>query len=200
MELTDSARLLLQELGDAASGQDGIDISYLMAVADSHQVSHTDAVALWERGGTWASRYVAALAADPGRMTRMQLSAWVMDIRDGELCDRACQLFSQTRHAYALAPQWCMAPRPFVRRAGYTIIALLARRDIEACDCTFVAYVEMIRSLASDLAPGDAPAAAQALVSIASRSNGLRARVVRLMGDLGGDSVLAQELSSALTG
>ncbi len=188
----------MRELGDSAQGEQGVDTSSLSALADSYPLCHADAVALWERGGTWASRYVATLAADPLRMTRMQLSAWVRDIDDVVLCDHVSLLFSQTRYAYALAPQWCMGPRLFVRRAGYTIISLLARRDIDACDCTFVSYVEMVRSLATDLAPEDAPAAAQALASIASRSQGLRARVMRLIGELDGASVLARELSTLI--
>jgi hypothetical protein len=170
----------------------------IAAAVEHHDICHADAVALWEQLGTRSSRYVAALTADPERLTRMQVSAWVKDIDDVALCDVACDMFSKTRHAYALAPQWCMGSKPMVQRAGYTVISILAHTDTDACDCTFVAYVEMVRSLARDITPGVAPYAASALASIAARSSGLRERVRRLLDDLDNDAALRHELAYAL--
>jgi hypothetical protein len=78
------------------------------------------------------------------------------------------------------------------------VISILAHTDTDACDCTFVAYVEMVRSLARDITPGVAPYAASALASIAARSSGLRERVRRLLDDLDNDAALRHELAYAL--
>lgn len=197
--LSGPAQALLDELGAGGSGPECIDLSGIADAVARHGLCHNDAVALWEEGGTWASKYAASLSADPSLLTRMQVSSWVRDISDHTLCDCASVMFSRSRHAYALAPQWCMGRNPFTQRSGYAVIALLAREDLQACDCTFVAYVEMVRSLAPDISTDALAAAARALIAIASRSPSLCERVRRLAEDLGRKEQLADLVLPALS-
>jgi 3-methyladenine DNA glycosylase AlkD len=55
--------------------------------------------ALWQTG-VHEARILAAMVADPARMTRTQLNTWVKDLNSWDICDACCTyLFSKVKKA-----------------------------------------------------------------------------------------------------
>jgi 3-methyladenine DNA glycosylase AlkD len=81
----------------------------------------------------WASRHaegrlLATMVADPARMTPARLRAWARDLDWHVLADLFVRhLVVRTPHARALAETWTAARDEWVARAGWMLLALLAR-------------------------------------------------------------------------
>ncbi|MEK6796967.1 MAG: DNA alkylation repair protein [Spirochaetota bacterium] len=103
----------------------GISLYDIRDLARSIKPDHALAARLW------ASRYneariLAGMIDEKDKVTDAQLESWVHDFDSWEICDQTCDnLISDSRFAYKKAVAWAARKEEFVRRAGFTLMAMI---------------------------------------------------------------------------
>jgi 3-methyladenine DNA glycosylase AlkD len=166
--------------GMARSGIDiehacGVSVADLRALAKGLGKDHALAQALWATGYHEA-RLLACFIDDPRAVTAAQAQAWIEGVQSWDLCDQAStSLFIRTPLAWPLAVQWAQREEPWVRRAGFAMMAGLAVHDKAASDDAFTDLFPLIENAAGDQRPYVRKAVGWALRSICKRNDALKA-------------------------
>jgi len=128
----------------------GLSMPFLRLTAKTVGVDHALAGRLWQ-SGIHEARILAALVDDPARVTASQMDRWIKDFDSWDVCDQVCgNLFDRTRPARRKAAAWARRRPEFERRAGFSLMAALARHDWTADDGLFLGYLRLIERYASD--------------------------------------------------
>ncbi len=141
--------------GQARFGITGV-LSYGMtkpqmkALARQIGKNHGLALALWKTR-IHEARHIAALIAEPVRVTEALMERWVRDFNAWDIVDDCCSsLFCRTPFAYRKALTWSRRKREFEKRAGFALMAFLAVHDKTAPDTRFVPFLARIEQASSD--------------------------------------------------
>jgi 3-methyladenine DNA glycosylase AlkD len=87
----------------------------------------------------------------PELVTTKQMDAWITDFNSWDLCDQTCMnLFWKHPAAYKKASEWTSLEPEFERRAGFSLMAVLAWHDKSACDCKFEEFFPYIKKHSID--------------------------------------------------
>ncbi len=128
----------------------GVKIPVLRALARRLGRDHELAHKLWATG-IHEGYLLASMIAEPAKLTRDEMDRWVADFDSWDVCDQCCtNLFRRSPLAHEAARAWAGDAREFVKRAGYSLIAVLAVHDKEAPDARFLAYLALIENGAED--------------------------------------------------
>jgi 3-methyladenine DNA glycosylase AlkD len=112
--------------------------------------NHGLALELWATEVSEA-RLLAPMIDEPSHVTLAQMEAWVRDLDSWGICDDCCfELFDKTRFAWRKALEWSRRRREFEKRAGFALMAALARHDREAPDSKFTPLLAAIEREAGD--------------------------------------------------
>jgi 3-methyladenine DNA glycosylase AlkD len=156
----------------------GVSIYELRKVASRLGTDHALALALWATGNHEA-RLLACFVDDPAKVTVRQLEAWARDFDSWDLCDQATtSLFDQTRHAWPKAVEWAARDEPWVKRAGFAMMAGLAVHDTSATDRKFLRLLPVIERGATDDRNFVKKAVNWALRNIGKRNRALNAAAI----------------------
>ena len=156
----------------------GVPVSTLRPMAREIGHDHELAERLWE-SGLHEARLLATMIGDPRRMSEAALDAWAGDFESWDICDGACvNLFRKTPFAHARAVAWAGRDEPFVKRAGFALMATLAVHDKRAEDAVFLAYLPIVATAASDDRNFVKKAVNWALRQIGKRNRALNAAAV----------------------
>ena len=82
------------------------------------------------------------------------MDRWARDFDNWAVCDGCClHLFAKGPLAHDKAVAWCRQSREFVKRAGFSMMAVLAVHDKEAGDSQFLNWLRLIEMarLTSDI-------------------------------------------------
>lgn len=128
----------------------GVSVRTLRALAARIGTDHELALALWATGQHEA-RLLACFVEDPAAVTEAQAEAWAEAFDSWDLCDQATtSLFDRTPLAWPKAVQWAQRDEPWVRRAGFALMAGLAVHDKAAPDRAFMKLLPLIEQAAAD--------------------------------------------------
>jgi 3-methyladenine DNA glycosylase AlkD len=128
----------------------GIRLWDLRRLAKEIKRDHALALDLWDTE-VHEARLLATMVADPKEVTEDLMEQWVADFYSWDICDQACSnLFDQTPWAHEKAVEWAGREGEFQKRAGFTMMAVLAVHDKKADDDTFVALLPIIEREAGD--------------------------------------------------
>lgn len=128
----------------------GISMIQLRALAKQAGRDQVLAEALWS-SGLFEARILAALVAEPAKVTRRQANAWARDFENWADCDGLClHLFRKTTFAHELAVAWSHRREELVKRAGFTMMATLAVHDKTADDDIFRSYLLRVQEESND--------------------------------------------------
>ena len=128
----------------------GISMVQLRALAKQSGRDHALAEALWS-SGLFEARILAALVAEPAKVTRRQANAWAKDFENWADCDGVClHLFRKTPFAHELAVAWSHHREELIKRAGFTMMATLAVHDKAADDEIFRGYLLRVQEASND--------------------------------------------------
>lgn len=123
---TIEARQALAKHG-ASEPMFGVRFADIDALAKLHRGDHRLACELWASGNADA-RVLAMKIADPEQMSAAALERWLADLRWYMGVDVFVgSLVVRTKHAKAKSDAWRKAKRELVGRAGWTIVAHIAR-------------------------------------------------------------------------
>jgi 3-methyladenine DNA glycosylase AlkD len=136
--------------GIRAANTKGVPIPKLRALAREIGKDHKMALDLW-RAGFHEARILASMVDDPQQVTEKQMDSWVSDFDSWDLCDQCCSnLFDKTPFAYAKASVWALREPEYEKRAGFTMMAVLAVHDKKAPDQNFLDFFPLLVKGAPD--------------------------------------------------
>ena len=184
--LADPARLAgMARVGAGGTGALGVTVAELRALARELGRDHGLAAGLWATG-VHEARILASLVEDPTAVDEEQLDAWAAGFDSWDVCDQVCQnLVRHTPFARSRALAWSTRPEPYVKRAGFTVMAGVAVADGRADDASFEPFLRAVAERADDDRPIVRRGASWALRQIGKRSPGLRERAVATARELG---------------
>jgi 3-methyladenine DNA glycosylase AlkD len=157
----------------------GLSLTYLMRLKKNIGKDHDLALQLWSTG-VYEARLLAAFIADPDRLTKAVMNAWVKDFDNWAICDGVClHLFRRAPAAHEMAAAWTKRKEEFVRRAGFAMIATLTVHDKKGPDARFRAHLVRIKRAAADERNYVKKAVNWALRQIGKRNLALNAEAIR---------------------
>lgn len=122
----------------------GTSVKNIRNIAKNIKTNHSLALELWD-SKIHEARILVSIIADPEKSTKSLLNKWVKDFNSWDLCDQTCNnLIVKTRHAHELAVKWSSEKSEFVKRAGFTLMAVLAVHDKNSPDEKFIEYFDRI--------------------------------------------------------
>lgn len=128
----------------------GISIPQVRHMAAKIGTNQQLAQKLWE-SNIHEARILAGLIADPRKFNEKLLERWVMGFNSWDLCDQCCNnLFRKTKLAWSKAKEWPHRSEPFVKRAGFVLMAALAVHDKDAENRHFKPFLSLIQHEADD--------------------------------------------------
>jgi 3-methyladenine DNA glycosylase AlkD len=128
----------------------GISMVSIRQIAKEIRKDHPLALKLWD-SGIHEARILAALIADPQKVTPEMMNRWVKDFDSWDVCDQCCfNLFDKTPYAYSKAGEWSRRKEEFVKRAAFALMAGLAVHDKKAADEKFEKLLAIIAKSADD--------------------------------------------------
>ena len=177
--LADPSRVTgMARYGIGGSTALGVTVAELRALADEVGRSHALAAGLWA-SGVHEARILASLVEEPDAVDADQLDAWAAGFESWDLCDQVCQnLVRHTPFAWMKALEWSARREPFVKRAGFAVMAGLAVADKTSDDDRFEPFLRAVAERADDERPVVRKGASWALRQMGKRSRGLHARAV----------------------
>ena len=128
----------------------GVSVKEIRRIGKMCGRDHELALQLWTTGNHEA-RVLASVVDLPRAVTSAQMDAWIQEFNSWDLCDQCCgNLFDKTPFAWKKAAQWSRLKPEFEKRAGFALMAGLARHDRVAPDAQFVALLPLIEKQSGD--------------------------------------------------
>ena len=125
-------------------------IPELRMIAKEVGKDHLLANKLWDAGYR-ETRILACMIEDPEMVDEEQMEKWVGEFDYWEICDQCCmKLFQKTPFAYKKIFEWSGRDEEFVKRAAFTLIAVLAVHDKQANDEKFEQFFPLIIKESTD--------------------------------------------------
>lgn len=156
----------------------GVSIAQMRPLAKEIGKDHSLALRLW-RTGIFEARLLAIFIEDPLRVTASQMERWAKDFDNWAICDGCClHLFRSTPFAWKKALAWSTRPEEFVRRAAFSLMAVLTVHEKRAPDRLFRKLLPLIRKAAADERNGVKKAVSWALRVIGKRNISLNKEAV----------------------
>jgi 3-methyladenine DNA glycosylase AlkD len=122
----------------------GVKIPELRRMSKKAGKNHEIAEKLWDAGYN-ETKILASLIEDPKKVKEDQMEKWVIGFNSWDICDQCCNnLFYKTPFAYKKIFEWSERKEEFIKRAAFTLIAVLAVHDKKATDNKFKQFYTLI--------------------------------------------------------
>ncbi len=158
----------------------GVQIPELRKLAKETGKNHQLALELWQTGIAEA-RILAAMIAEPEKLTEQQMDSMVKDIDSWDIGDQtSMNLFEKTPLAWKKISEWSQRNEEFVKRTAYGLTACLAWHDKKATDQQFTALFPLIAHGAQDQRKSVQKAVSWAIRNIGKRNPNLNQQAIAL--------------------
>jgi 3-methyladenine DNA glycosylase AlkD len=156
----------------------GSSIPYLRWLAKRLGKDHRLAAELWA-SRIHEARILAALVDDPAAVTEEQMESWAAEFDSWDVVDGVCgSLFDKTPFAYGKAVEWSSRREEFVKRAAFSLMAMLAVHDKQAEDRSFEVFLPIIERESGDPRHFVRKSVNWALRQIGKRNRALNAKAI----------------------
>ncbi len=140
----------MAKFGMTSTNRLGISVPNMRKIAKQNGNDHSVAMELWDTGIPEA-QIVAALIAEPDKLTEKQMENWVKDFNSWDVCDQVCMnLFDKTPLAWKKIYDWSEREEEFVKRAAFSLIACIAWHDKSISDEKLIELFPLIKREATD--------------------------------------------------
>lgn len=158
----------------------GVTIPVQRKLAKEIGKDHKFAQELWN-AGIHETRIIATMIDEPEKVSKSQMDKWANDFNSWDVCDQCCNnLFVNTPYAHEKAMQWSESKKEFVKRAGFTMMAVIAVHDKKAADKDFDKFFEKIKDESTDERNFVKKAVNWALRQIGKRNKSLNKKALAL--------------------
>ena len=157
----------------------GIQIYKLRAMARQTGKNHRLALKLWD-SGIHEAMLLASMIDEPENVSEKQMEKWAKGFESWDLCDQVCMnLFFKVKFCGKKIFDWAERKEEFVKRAGFSLIAVLAVHNKELNDRDFDKYLGLIVKHADDERNYVKKAVNWALRNIGKRNEKLRKKAIK---------------------
>jgi len=156
----------------ASDNQYGVSFAHLQKLQKRIRMDQALALGLWKSGNADA-RILAAMIADPAKMTERILDGWIGTVRYYVLADAVASLAIRAKFARRLAERWVREPEEFVAQAGWSMVARLAIQDKTVPEAYFAKFLPRIGRTIHKVENRARYAMNNALIAIGARSDAL---------------------------
>jgi len=140
----------MARFGMAGDNRLGLAVPDMRRIAKEIGKDHQLALDLWQSGIPDA-RIIAAMIAEPEKLTEEQMEDWVKDINSWDVCDQLCMnLFDKSPLAWKKIRDWSKREEEFIKRTAFSLIACLAWHDKKSKDQEFIKLLAVIEQAAND--------------------------------------------------
>ena len=140
----------MARFGITPQKSNAVRIPELRKIAKKAGKDHELAKNLWEMDYR-ETKILACMIEDPKLVTSEQMDNWVVEFDFWEICDQCCMnLFRKTSLSYQKIFEWSAREEEFVKRAAFTLIAVLAVHDKKAPDAKFEQFFPLIIKESTD--------------------------------------------------
>jgi 3-methyladenine DNA glycosylase AlkD len=140
----------MARFGITPQKSNAVRIPELRKIAKKAGKDHELAKNLWEMDYR-ETKILACMIEDPKLVTSIQMDNWVIEFDFWEICDQCCMnLFRKTSLSYQKIFEWSAREEEFVKRAAFTLIAVLAVHDKKAPDAKFEQFFPLIIKESTD--------------------------------------------------
>lgn len=140
----------MAKFGMTSTKRLGISVPDMRKIAKENGKDHTAAMELWDTGIPEA-QIVAALIAEPEKLTDEQMERWVKDINSWDVCDQVCMnLFDKSPLAWKKIYDWSEREEEFIKRTAFSLIACVAWHDKTLPDEKLIELFSLIKREATD--------------------------------------------------
>ena len=164
----------------------GVKIPVLRKMAKKIKKNHTLALELWELGYR-ETMILASMIDDPLEVTESQMEKWVSSpyFSYWEIVDQTCMnLFYLTNSAVTKVGEWSTREEEFVKRAAFALIAVLAWKDKNAEDSSFINFFPIIKRESIDERHNVKKAINWALRQIGKRNKSLNSKAIKIADEI----------------
>jgi 3-methyladenine DNA glycosylase AlkD len=128
----------------------GISVTDLRKMATLIGKNHNTAIELW-KSGIHEARILATIIDEPHKVTEDQVEKWVQDFDSWDICDQACvNLFIKTGFYWKKSVEWSGRTEEFQKRAGFSLMAVMAVHDKNSKDEKFIGLLSIIKNNSND--------------------------------------------------
>lgn len=122
----------------------GVRMPELRRIARETGKDHLLAGKLWD-ADIHETRILASMVDEVEKVTEEQMDNWVVEFDSWDVCDQCCMnLFRRTPFAYKKIFEWSAREEEFVKRAAFTLIAVLGVHDKGAPDSKLEQFFPLI--------------------------------------------------------
>jgi len=140
----------MAKFGMTSTNRLGISVPDMRKIAKQNGKDHAVAMEMWDSGIPEA-QIVAALIAEPEKLTEEQMEHWVKDFNSWDVCDQVClNLFDKTPLAWKKIYDWSERNEEFVKRTAFSLIACIAWHDKSISDKKLIELFPLIKREATD--------------------------------------------------
>ena len=140
----------MAKFGMTSTNRLGISVPDMREIAKQNGKDHTVAMELWDSGIPEA-QIVAALIAEPEKLTEEQMEHWVKDFNSWDVCDQVCMnLFDKTPLAWKKIYDWSEREEEFIKRTAFSLIACITWHDKSISDEKLIELFSLIKREATD--------------------------------------------------
>jgi 3-methyladenine DNA glycosylase AlkD len=158
----------------------GLSVTKLRELAKKVGKNHSLAQQLWKTG-ILDARFLAVFIDEHSKVSPTQMNRWALQFDNWAVCDGTClHLFANTPHAWKKVVQWNNHKKEFVRRAAFTLMAILTVHDKDADDSKFENCFSLIKRASTDKRNGVKKAVNWALRQIGKRNLSLNRKAIQL--------------------
>lgn len=129
----------------------GVSFGDLNTLRKEIKIDHAVAEGLWASGNADA-RVLAAMVADPAKLTLAQADRWVKESGFRTLADYVGALAARTPQAEKLAQKWSRSTDSLARRAGHAVLGGMAKEGKPASEAL---SREILQSIERDIHTAD---------------------------------------------
>ena len=183
----DEILLKLNSLGQ--SGTEAVENAALLAdvskMACDIDKNHFLAKELWETQLP-AAQLLSFLTEQPEKVTEMQLDDQIKSISSPELVEVYCKcVVFESPYLNAKVEEWSLSDSPLIRRAGYMLVWLKAKKSQDFTDGDFEVFLQRIKSEIRKEKDMVKEAMGYALISIGRRNRFLNKKAREVVQEIG---------------
>jgi len=127
----------------------GISLPKLKHLARQIGKDHLLAQELWS-SGVHEARLLACYIEDPAEVSRRQMERWAGDFDNWAVVMVVAFTSAKVRFAQEKAATWCVRGQEFAKRAGFSMMAVLAVHDKSASESLFLQWLRLIKNASTD--------------------------------------------------
>ena len=127
----------------------GVSVPSIRRIAKRAGTDQALARALWATG-IHEARMLAALVADPSALTFTAMRSWARELDSWDVTDTLADTFVATPHADRAIRAWSSSRHGFTKRCAFSMVARLAVGHPGEPDATYLGYLPLIRTAATD--------------------------------------------------